>query len=84
MEFWSVAALQLDLLDNKPTVALRSNWGTEAIFSPYQLITESIEVDLKAIFTAGYLSGFSDRHHGKALGAAIVAEGLGSMAVPCG
>lgn len=83
-ERWSVVALQLDLLDNKPTVALRSNWGAEAILKPHQLITDDIEADRKSIFGAGYLSGYSDSLHGRGLGAALVAEGLGAILAPGG
>lgn len=83
VERWSVVALQLDLLDNKPTVAMRSSWGAEAILNPHQIV-DSVETSRASIFGAGYLCGYSDRHFNRSLGAALEAAGLGTLLVPGG
>lgn len=61
---WAVVSLQLDLLDNRPAVSVRNLQSGEVVtLEPYKVI--ELDANKEVVYGAGYLQGYSDRHHGR-------------------
>lgn len=67
---WAIKNLQLDMIENTPTITLRNEFDGDVVtIRPDEIA--AFEVDQKTVFAAAYLKGYSDRHHDDILGKGI-------------